>query len=94
MEDGDELEFQHLRRFSYVVDESPTFVKAGYFVKVDLCRSTTIIETAARLTDADGKPLMLSLIDKPSETPGCDMCLQALKRVAHITPLAVARSTR
>lgn len=27
MEDGDDLEFQQLRRFSYVVDESPTFVK-------------------------------------------------------------------
>jgi hypothetical protein len=30
-------------------------------------RVTTIIETAARLIDAEGKPLMLSLIDKPSE---------------------------
>lgn len=27
MEDGDDLEFQQLRRFSYVLDESPTFVK-------------------------------------------------------------------
>ena len=27
MEDGADLEFQQLRRFSYVLDESPTFVK-------------------------------------------------------------------